>query len=79
MEPAVLLNPQLDSNKPLPTDMADGSHQQHSDTLAPPRKSVELEDPGAHELCKDFHNLSCSVLAVYLLTAGLIYDLSLWR
>ncbi|KAL8989709.1 MAG: hypothetical protein Q9177_001467 [Variospora cf. flavescens] len=27
--------------------MADGSHH---DTLAPPRKSVELEDPGAHEL-----------------------------
>ncbi|KAL8942443.1 MAG: hypothetical protein Q9211_001386 [Gyalolechia sp. 1 TL-2023] len=30
--------------------MADSSH---SDTLAPPRKSVELEDPGAHELSSD--------------------------
>ncbi|KAL9601793.1 MAG: hypothetical protein Q9219_002283 [cf. Caloplaca sp. 3 TL-2023] len=30
--------------------MADGPH---SDTLAPPRKSVELEDPGAHELSSD--------------------------
>ncbi|KAL8667333.1 MAG: hypothetical protein Q9168_007297 [Polycauliona sp. 1 TL-2023] len=33
--------------------MADGSPQPHSDTLAPPRKSVELEDPGAHELSSD--------------------------
>ncbi|KAL8853558.1 MAG: hypothetical protein Q9221_001544 [Calogaya cf. arnoldii] len=33
--------------------MADGSSQPHSDTLAPPRKSVELEDPGAHELSSD--------------------------
>lgn len=33
--------------------MADGAQQPHSDTLAPPRKSVELEDPGAHELCED--------------------------
>ena len=30
--------------------MADGSPYPLSDTLAPPRKSVELEDPGAHEL-----------------------------
>lgn len=30
--------------------MADGLH---SDTLAPPRKSVELEDPGAHELSSE--------------------------
>ncbi|KAL9005448.1 MAG: hypothetical protein Q9188_001773 [Gyalolechia gomerana] len=35
--------------------MADISH---SDTLAPPRKSVELEDPGAHELCKDSTELA---------------------
>ncbi|KAL8836622.1 MAG: hypothetical protein Q9170_002845 [Blastenia crenularia] len=33
--------------------MADGSHHPYSDTLAPPRKSVELEDPGAHELSSD--------------------------
>ncbi|KAI4248248.1 MAG: hypothetical protein L6R42_009349, partial [Xanthoria sp. 1 TBL-2021] len=33
--------------------MADGSPQPHSDTLAPPRKSVELEDPGAHDLSSD--------------------------
>ncbi|KAL8723185.1 MAG: hypothetical protein Q9225_000451 [Loekoesia sp. 1 TL-2023] len=33
--------------------MADGSQQPHSDSLAPPRKSVELEDPGAHELSSD--------------------------
>ncbi|KAL8899074.1 MAG: hypothetical protein Q9192_001756 [Flavoplaca navasiana] len=33
--------------------MADGSPNPHSDTLAPPRKSVELEDPGAHELSSD--------------------------
>ncbi|KAL9633539.1 MAG: hypothetical protein Q9204_003349 [Flavoplaca sp. TL-2023a] len=33
--------------------MADGSPYPHSDTLAPPRKSVELEDPGAHELSSD--------------------------
>ncbi|KAI4224449.1 MAG: hypothetical protein L6R36_004647 [Xanthoria steineri] len=33
--------------------MADGSPQLHSDSLAPPRKSVELEDPGAHELSSD--------------------------
>ncbi|KAL8922701.1 MAG: hypothetical protein Q9208_005014 [Pyrenodesmia sp. 3 TL-2023] len=30
--------------------MANRAQQPHSDTLAPPRKSVELEDPGAHEL-----------------------------
>ncbi|KAL8799416.1 MAG: hypothetical protein Q9182_005901 [Xanthomendoza sp. 2 TL-2023] len=33
--------------------MADGSQHPHSHTLAPPRKSVELEDPGAHELSSD--------------------------
>ncbi|KAL8917994.1 MAG: hypothetical protein Q9172_005602 [Xanthocarpia lactea] len=33
--------------------MADGSQHPHSDTLVPPRKSVELEDPGAHELSSD--------------------------
>ncbi|KAL8781685.1 MAG: hypothetical protein Q9213_005902 [Squamulea squamosa] len=33
--------------------MADSSHHPHGDTLAPPRKSVELEDPGAHELSSD--------------------------
>ncbi|KAL8816490.1 MAG: hypothetical protein Q9223_004502 [Gallowayella weberi] len=33
--------------------MADASQPPHSDTLAPPRKSVELEDPGAHELSSD--------------------------
>lgn len=36
------------SSKTIP--MADGLQHPHSDTLAPPRKSVELEDPGAHEL-----------------------------
>ena len=30
--------------------MADSSYPPHSETLAPPRKSVELVDPGAHEL-----------------------------
>ncbi|KAI4205957.1 MAG: hypothetical protein LQ350_000142 [Teloschistes chrysophthalmus] len=33
--------------------MADNSQHPHADTLAPPRKSVELEDPGAHELSSD--------------------------
>ncbi|KAL8665593.1 MAG: hypothetical protein Q9202_002097 [Teloschistes flavicans] len=33
--------------------MADDLHKPHADTLAPPRKSVELEDPGAHELSSD--------------------------
>ena len=30
--------------------MADLSHPPKSPTLVPPRKSVELEDPGAHDL-----------------------------
>ena len=30
--------------------MADYSNPPKSPTLLPPRKSVELEDPGAHEL-----------------------------
>ncbi|KAL8766507.1 MAG: hypothetical protein Q9209_006723 [Squamulea sp. 1 TL-2023] len=33
--------------------MADSSQHPHGDTLAPPRKSVELEDPGAHDLSSD--------------------------
>ncbi|KAL8871586.1 MAG: hypothetical protein Q9174_002610 [Haloplaca sp. 1 TL-2023] len=33
--------------------MAESSSQPHSETLAPPGKSVELEDPGAHELSSD--------------------------
>ncbi|KAI4105995.1 MAG: hypothetical protein L6R37_002456 [Teloschistes peruensis] len=33
--------------------MAGNSQYPHADTLAPPRKSVELEDPGAHELSSD--------------------------
>ena len=37
--------------------MADGPPQPHSDTLAPPRKSVELEDPGAHELSEYFRSI----------------------
>ena len=31
-------------------EMADLSHPPKSPTLIPPRKSVELEDPGAHDL-----------------------------
>lgn len=31
-------------------EMADISHPPKSPTLLPPRKSVELEDPGAHDL-----------------------------
>lgn len=48
--------------------MADDLHKPHADTLAPPRKSVELEDPGAHELCKD--NLGCSDCSVTLPLRG---------
>ncbi|KAL8713197.1 MAG: hypothetical protein Q9220_002718 [cf. Caloplaca sp. 1 TL-2023] len=33
--------------------MADNPEHPHHDTLAPPRKSVELEDPGAHELSSE--------------------------
>ena len=33
--------------------MADLSKPPKSPTLAPPRKSVELEDPGAHELSEN--------------------------
>ncbi|KAL8725524.1 MAG: hypothetical protein Q9181_006386 [Wetmoreana brouardii] len=33
--------------------MAEEPSYPHPDTLAPPRKSVELEDPGAHELTSD--------------------------
>lgn len=47
--------------------MADGSQQPHGDSLAPPRKSVELEDPGAHELCKSFFIPARSLLRVELL------------
>ncbi|KAL8950319.1 MAG: hypothetical protein Q9222_003642 [Ikaeria aurantiellina] len=33
--------------------MADNSEHRHHETLEPPRKSVELEDPGAHELSSE--------------------------
>ena len=35
--------------------MADLSHPPKSPTLVPPRKSVELEDPGAHDLGAYWH------------------------
>ncbi len=53
--------------------MADGAH---TDTLAPPRKSVELEDPGAHELCEDtLPSLLCLLFASE--ESNVIF--SLWR
>lgn len=66
----------LESSSPRFANMADGPQYPHHDTLAPPRKSVELEDPGAHELCETFP--SFPVHAVGLLTTVLISGPSFW-
>ena len=45
--------------------MPETSREPHSPTLVPPRKSVELEDPGAHELGK-----ADAILGTQLLLPG---------